>query len=248
MANCALDISHTALVCLVCLRVSQYIQMLTHRHVVHSKGYRQSPRPSNHQMSSSQFSQFRKQNSTHYNRLAPATGTNYHSLAASDAAFSQDTSDVHLLRGCNLFNRQYYEKHLDKSRHPRSHLYVVKSIANLNQKGSLAQSDTGLDHYYQVYAWDVIDIFFATIVASLPALNGLVDVAIGTLKAFGSTSRSSLLSRLRSFGISSQGTGDNSIQLTDKDSFGAVEGDKNLGNDSHQFDESILRQVADLER
>lgn len=93
----------------------------------------------------------------------------------------------------------------------------------------------------------MVDIFFATIVASLPALNGVVDIAIGTLIAFGSKSSSSLLSRLRSFGISSQGTGDDSTQLTDKDSFGAVGEDTNLGNNSDQFDESILRRDAALE-
>lgn len=93
----------------------------------------------------------------------------------------------------------------------------------------------------------MVDIFFATIVASLPALNGVVDVAIRNLIAFGSKSSSSLLSRLRSFGISSQDTGDDSTQLTDKDSFGAVEEDTNLGNNSDQFDESILRRDAALE-
>lgn len=34
------------------------------------------------------------------------------------------------------------------------------------------------DDYCTVYAWDVVDIFFATIVASLPTLNGIVDQAI----------------------------------------------------------------------
>ena len=47
--------------------------------------------------------------------------------------------------------------------------------------------------YYPVYAWDVVDIFFATIVASLPALNGLVDQSVARLKQWGSTSSSWLL-------------------------------------------------------
>ena len=31
------------------------------------------------------------------------------------------------------------------------------------------------DDFDRVYAWDVVGIFFATVVASLPALNGVLD-------------------------------------------------------------------------
>lgn len=115
-------------------------------------------------------------------------------------------------------------------------------------------SDNGVDDYYQVYAWDVVDIFFATTVASLPALNGVVDVVIAKLKALGSTSASSLLGRVHTFGLTFQRTGEFGAQLSDKStgktsshSFVAVEGDKNSRNAPDQFDEPILSQAADFE-
>ena len=36
-------------------------------------------------------------------------------------------------------------------------------------------ADVRQDDDYSIYAWDVVDVFFATIVASSPALNGLTD-------------------------------------------------------------------------
>ncbi|CAG8955048.1 hypothetical protein HYFRA_00007062 [Hymenoscyphus fraxineus] len=40
--------------------------------------------------------------------------------------------------------------------------------------------------YYPVYIWNAIDITFAVIVASLPALNRLVDVSIEKVKLYSS--------------------------------------------------------------
>lgn len=44
---------------------------------------------------------------------------------------------------------------------------------------------------YDVYAWDVVDIFFATIVASLPALDSLIDEGVRKLKSLSSSSSKS---------------------------------------------------------
>ena len=45
-----------------------------------------------------------------------------------------------------------------------------------------------------VYAWDIVDIFFAKIVASLPALAGFLDQSIKKVKAMASGTSSGLLS------------------------------------------------------
>lgn len=114
--------------------------------------------------------------------------------------------------------------------------------------------NTGLDDYYQLYAWDVIDIFFATIVASLPVLNGLVDEGIAKAKALGLKSNFSILNRFRSFGIPPQGNDEYDTRLSDKgidkvfkSSFGALGGKQKLRNASDQFNEPILRHEADIE-
>lgn len=49
--------------------------------------------------------------------------------------------------------------------------------------------------YYAVYAWNVVDIFFATIVASLPSLNGVIEQVIRKVKATGLRSGKDLLSK-----------------------------------------------------
>jgi hypothetical protein len=41
--------------------------------------------------------------------------------------------------------------------------------------------------YYEIYVWNYIDITFAVVVASLPALNGLLDVAISAVKTYTSS-------------------------------------------------------------
>lgn len=57
-----------------------------------------------------------------------------------------------------------------------------------------------LGDFYTVYAWDVVDIFFATVVASLPALNAPLDAVFGKMKETSLGSKNSgipLLSKLR---------------------------------------------------
>ena len=54
------------------------------------------------------------------------------------------------------------------------------------------------DDYYELYTWDVVDISFATIVASLPPLNGLIDLALFRLKSWGSETATRLMGKFRS--------------------------------------------------
>lgn len=61
-----------------------------------------------------------------------------------------------------------------------------------------------LDDYYELYAWDVVDISFATIVASLPPLNGLFDLALLKLKTWGSVSAARLAGKFRAIGHGSR--------------------------------------------
>ena len=53
------------------------------------------------------------------------------------------------------------------------------------------QAKTTSDDYYYIYAWDVVDIFFATAVASLPALNVLADNMVEKLRSISLGSKSS---------------------------------------------------------
>lgn len=82
----------------------------------------------------------------------------------------------------------------------------------------------------------------------------MVDAALIKLKALGFTTGSCMISKLFFFGISCRGTGERGTRLSDEGidriarySFGAVEGNKKLRNDSDHFDEPILRREADLE-
>lgn len=79
-------------------------------------------------------------------------------------------------------------------------------------------SRTGnLDDYYELYAWNVVDIFFATIVASLPALNGVFDSAISRLQSWGSISATQLVGKFRSVKNSSRGSRSHNSRLSDKE-------------------------------
>lgn len=60
------------------------------------------------------------------------------------------------------------------------------------------------DDYYTIYAWDVVDGLFATIVASLPALNCVIEASIVRMRILGSHSRSFLRAKIRTLGGSSQ--------------------------------------------
>lgn len=75
-----------------------------------------------------------------------------------------------------------------------------------------------IDDYYELYAWDVVDIFFATIVASLPALNGVFDIAVSRLKSWGSISATQLVGKFRSVGTDSRGSQSYNTKLSDKES------------------------------
>lgn len=116
------------------------------------------------------------------------------------------------------------------------------------------QSDTVVDDYYELYAWDVVDVFFATIVASLPALNGVVDAGIVNLRALASTSSLSIFGKIRAFSFPSQGTGAHSSRQSEQGAgtiskyrSGAAVEDKKWRNNSDQFDEPILRRETDIE-
>ena len=56
---------------------------------------------------------------------------------------------------------------------------------------SVHSLNKSVDDYYSIYAWDVVDIFFATVVASLPALNSVVDPAMSKIKSLSFGSKSS---------------------------------------------------------
>lgn len=53
-------------------------------------------------------------------------------------------------------------------------------------------------YVYPFFALDNVDIFFATIVASLPALNSIFDQAIKNVSRIGSDIRVSLILRVQS--------------------------------------------------
>ena len=78
------------------------------------------------------------------------------------------------------------------------------------------------DDYCTVYAWDVVDIFFATIVASLPALNGIVDQAIKMVMTWGSSSGLTVFSRLRSLGPINQSSRGFDTKVHPRDGFKAL--------------------------
>lgn len=104
------------------------------------------------------------------------------------------------------------------------------------------------DDYYQVYAWDVVDIFFATTVASLPALNGLLDTSIIRLKSLGASS-AWIFSRIRLYGSSSQNPHGDNTRLSDRldgKSFGYSAGDKQTSS-SDQFEEPVLHERVNIE-
>ena len=76
------------------------------------------------------------------------------------------------------------------------------------RKSTRCGSNSVVGDYYYVYAWDVVDIFFATAVASVPALNMLADGFFSALVSFTTGSKASgsskenILKIIRSFGSS----------------------------------------------
>ena len=118
-------------------------------------------------------------------------------------------------------------------------------------KANIAQyPDYNPDNLYRVYAWDVVDIFFALIVASLPALNGVIDAGISRLKTWASVSTTSLFGRASNFGASSQHSRGYDTRLPDREgnrSFrnGVARGKESTSSDP--FQEPILAQEGDME-
>lgn len=107
---------------------------------------------------------------------------------------------------------------------------------------------TKIDDYYDVYAWDVVDIFFATVVASLPALNGLVDDAVKFVKRWGSLSNKSLLGKIRS--LSHTSSRDHRTELSKKDSeqsMSTLKEPPKVSWSSEDFDRPIIHAPADIE-
>ncbi|KAL8825469.1 MAG: hypothetical protein Q9191_004401, partial [Dirinaria sp. TL-2023a] len=66
---------------------------------------------------------------------------------------------------------------------------------------------------YTLYALDTVDIFFATIVASLPALNGIFDQAIKNVSKIGSDIGVGMILRLRSLVPTEWTTRDDSAKV-----------------------------------
>ena len=106
-------------------------------------------------------------------------------------------------------------------------------------------SNSIIGDYYYVYAWDVVDIFFATAVASVPALNMLADRFFSALVSFTTGSKASgssnenILKRIRSFGLSQRHS------ATTSDSAANASG-KYFKQSSESFHPIILRRT-DLE-
>lgn len=98
------------------------------------------------------------------------------------------------------------------------------------------------DDYYDIYAWNVVDIAFATIVASLPALNSLEDTFVRKVKqwSIGLKLGSSLsfLSKFRTLG--SRNTQRN-LPLEDI-AKSSMDG-KSSNKSSDSFDPAIYRQI-----
>ena len=110
--------------------------------------------------------------------------------------------------------------------------------------------DYNSDNLYQVFAWDVVDIFFALIVASLPTLNGVIDAGISRLKTWAWVSRTSLFGRFGTFGVLSRHSRGYDIRLRDREgnrSFrnGVARGKESTSPDP--FQEPLLAQDGDME-
>lgn len=102
-------------------------------------------------------------------------------------------------------------------------------------------------------AWNIVDIFFAIIVASLPALNGVLETGVSKMKAWGSTFSSALIKIIRGK-ASFKHTGVDSMQLSDKRSRATDRENYNIGRKERKsrtrsslFDESNLGREADVD-
>ena len=121
------------------------------------------------------------------------------------------------------------------------------------QRRELVQYIDGcIDDYTSIFAWDAVDISSATIVASLPALNGVIDVGVLKMTAWVSNSSLILLGRIRGLNTSSKYTKDYSTQLSDNGSRGTLREDfdimkKKWKSRTATIDESNSHREADTE-
>lgn len=107
-----------------------------------------------------------------------------------------------------------------------------------------------LDDYYEIYFWDVVDIFFATIVASLPALNGVIDIGVSKLMSWESLVAAQLIAKIRSIGTNSRVSESHLTRLSDQTFKDASNG--NNFDDGHsksldKFEEPIPGHQLDME-
>ena len=118
------------------------------------------------------------------------------------------------------------------------------------ENGRFAEGENVKDDYYAVYAWDVVDIFFATIVASLPALNGIIDQGIQKVTTWGSSSGLILFIKLRSLTSTSQKSRGYDTKAIAGDSRSGFKVFSATGKTSASFDQhgdTILLNQADIE-
>lgn len=113
-----------------------------------------------------------------------------------------------------------------------------------------AADKTVVDDYYAVYAWDVVDIFFATVVASLPALNGLVDQSLTNLKKWGSNPGILAFAKPHFWTGAYRSSRDGSIPLADKgtkDGFRVTSGPHRGRSSSSHYEEPMKNRPTDVE-
>ena len=93
-------------------------------------------------------------------------------------------------------------------------------------------------------------MFFALIVASLPALNGVIDAGISRLKTWASVSTTSIFGRFSTFGASSQHSRGYDTRLPDREGNRSFRNDAARGKDwtsPDPFQEPMLAQEGDME-
>ncbi|KAM0797128.1 hypothetical protein BDR22DRAFT_824635 [Usnea florida] len=101
-----------------------------------------------------------------------------------------------------------------------------------------------------VYAWDIVDIFFALIAASLPTLNGVINAGISSLKTWASVSKMSVFGRFGAFGVLSQHIRGYDTRLSDREGKRSIRNGVARGKESTSpdpFQEAILAHEGDIE-
>lgn len=91
----------------------------------------------------------------------------------------------------------------------------ISSIAAVLWGSKINRATTDLTYdYHTIYALDIVDIFFATIVASLPALNGVLDTFLATTKNWMLSTTETSRSKFRTFAPRFWGSRDYSTHLS----------------------------------